>query len=103
MFKKKIDERTRTLKCTFHYLRPITLNLPIGNEIKESLCGVNRAYHIGSFGNRTLLQTKITIQNDPPIPFQFDKVIRVGCIVNNYNDKYDQTDITSQFQYNDSL
>lgn len=75
------------------------MNLPIGNEIKESLCGVNRAYHIGTFGNRTLLQTKIMIQNHPPVASDNDKVLKVGCIVNNYNNRFDQKVLISQNDY----
>lgn len=75
------------------------MNLPIGNEIKESLCGVNRAYHIGTFGNRTLLQTKIMIQNNPPVASYNDKVLKVGCIVNNYNNRFDQKVLISQNDY----
>uniref|UniRef100_A0A336LRS2 CSON002270 protein n=3 Tax=Culicoides sonorensis TaxID=179676 RepID=A0A336LRS2_CULSO len=63
------------------------LVLPIGNEMKESLCGISRAYHVTKYGKRTLLQTKINIQNDEDVSLKFNKVIKVGCIINQYNAK----------------
>lgn len=65
--------------------RSATLSLPIGTEQKEKRCGIIRAYQVEarSSVNRTLLSTLIVIQTNPIVQTQGDRLIKVGCIIDN--------------------
>lgn len=58
---------------------PTILNLPIGSQIKESRCGIHRAFDY-EYPNRTLIFTHIIIQNNPLVQMQGDRYIKIGCI-----------------------
>lgn len=59
--------------------------MPIGTEAKERRCGIMRAYQIEkeSHTNRTLLSALVVIQMNPIVQTQGDRLVKVGCIIDN--------------------
>lgn len=68
------------------------LRIPIGDETRENSCGIVRAYQLINgtrtsppTHNRTLISATVVIQNQPSVQSQGDRLIKVGCILNNNN------------------
>ncbi|GAB0094856.1 hypothetical protein DMENIID0001_101820 [Sergentomyia squamirostris] len=61
----------------------VKLNIPFGEEIQENVCGIVRAYEMRNDVNRTLISTYLIIQKNPSARTLNDRVIKIGCVVNN--------------------
>ncbi|XP_030563683.1 uncharacterized protein LOC115764648 [Drosophila novamexicana] len=61
----------------------LVLRLEIGSEAKENRCGVLRAYEMTHSYHRTFISALVVIQNNANVQTQGDRLIKVGCILNN--------------------
>ncbi|ALC47030.1 CG17111 [Drosophila busckii] len=61
----------------------ILLRLEIGSEAKENRCGILRAYEMTQSYQRTFISALVVIQHNPNVQTQGDRLIKVGCILNN--------------------
>ncbi|KAM8703838.1 hypothetical protein ACLKA7_008464 [Drosophila subpalustris] len=61
----------------------LLLRLQIGSEAKENRCGVLRAYEMTQAYHRTFISALVIIQNNANVQTQGDRLIKVGCILNN--------------------
>ncbi|XP_017003063.2 uncharacterized protein [Drosophila takahashii] len=61
----------------------VLLTLQIGTELKESRCGILRAYEMTQAYQRTFISALVVIQNNPNVQTQGDRLIKVGCIQSN--------------------
>lgn len=61
------------------------LRISIGNAEREQRCGILRAYQIDSSQhiNRTLLTTLVVVQANAIVQTQGDRLVKVGCIIDN--------------------
>lgn len=62
-----------------------TLRIAIGNADREQRCGILRAYQIDNAQhiNRTLLTTLVVVQANAIVQTQGDRLVKVGCIIDN--------------------
>ncbi|KAH8417546.1 hypothetical protein KR222_001704, partial [Zaprionus bogoriensis] len=61
----------------------LLLRLEIGSEAKENRCGVLRAYEMTQAYQRTFISALVVIQHNINVQTQGDRLIKVGCILNN--------------------
>ncbi|KAH8310962.1 hypothetical protein KR044_003587, partial [Drosophila immigrans] len=61
----------------------LVLRLEIGSETKENRCGVLRAYEMTQAYHRTFISALVVVQHNPNVQTQGDRLIKVGCILNN--------------------
>ncbi|XP_023171045.2 uncharacterized protein LOC111599595 [Drosophila hydei] len=61
----------------------LMLHLDIGSEAKENRCGILRAYEMTHTYHRTFISALVVIQNNANVQTQGDRLIKVGCILNN--------------------
>ncbi|EDV95054.1 GH23882 [Drosophila grimshawi] len=61
----------------------LLLRLEIGSEPKENRCGILRAYEMTHSYHRTFISALVVIQNNANVQTQGDRLIKVGCILNN--------------------
>ncbi|XP_059609621.1 uncharacterized protein LOC132256981 isoform X2 [Phlebotomus argentipes] len=84
-FAGKLYSNSRYSNCSVQENRNTSVDLRIafGEEIQENLCGIVRAYERRDDVNRTLISTLIVIQNNPTARTYDDRMIKIGCVVNN--------------------
>ncbi|XP_055716358.1 uncharacterized protein LOC129810107 [Phlebotomus papatasi] len=84
-FKGKLYLNSRFGNCSIQENRNSSVNLkvPFGEEIQENICGIVRAYEMRDDVNRTLISTLIVIQKNPSMRTYDDRVIKIGCVINN--------------------
>ncbi|XP_060650346.1 uncharacterized protein LOC132787362 [Drosophila nasuta] len=61
----------------------VLLSLEIGSETRENRCGVLRAYEMTQTYHRTFISALVVIQHNANVQTQGDRLIKVGCILNN--------------------
>ncbi|XP_055677424.1 uncharacterized protein LOC129786426 isoform X1 [Lutzomyia longipalpis] len=78
-----LNSRYRNCSTQENSNATVNLKIPIGEEIQENLCGIVRAYERRDDVNRTLISTLVVIQKNPLIRTYDDRIIKIGCVVNN--------------------